>query len=372
MALTQRPSADRPATKQSHRNIQIFDNTNIEEFFRQPSPDALNVSSEMRVLEIMEDLKKQTSEELENWSQGQETIYKPLRAKEAFRPSSSTQEAFHCGDLVSSLISLTTPLAESNLISVSRPHDRSPDRTNQGTSNTQSPKYTQERKSQCSAETKDTFALPDKPSFQSFLKRVAKPPPPPPSTVRHSAYRHKEVLPELPTTPQAQPGSSTQSEKLNSHPADDYDDDDEICIRIARSETMPPPKFATDRNPYKRKESSGGTLHTPEPEALTKKRRPRSSSSPAIVIKRKPLPKDSPLFAADGPRALKRSPTFDDIVGEEQISTSSTSKGSRHGESDRDRLDQSLPLPPILKSTLSRGKSFGKKLKSQARILQHS
>lgn len=346
---------DKLSARQNRRNIHVFDNTNIEEFFRQPSPDELKVTSEKRMLEVIEDLKKQTSRELENWSQGQFTTYAPLPALKVLKSNDSIhKKGFHGGDMVSSPISLTSPLAESNIKSASRPQLTG--RVGQGTADTQSTKQTKEREKQHSAEEKDSLPLSDKPSFQSFLKRVAKTPPPPTSVIDF-AY-----------IPNTLPAVLRPASRWPEIDQTDQHDVSKICVRLPKSSAPPPPpKFATQRNLYQRKEESKERLVTPDMAPKTLKSRPRSNSLPAFTVKRKPLPKDSPLLAPKS-SIMKRSPTSDDIMFDEPVDGSSTNKSRSRSESEADRFDRSLMLPPILTSTLLRGKSIGKRLKSQMHI----
>lgn len=50
------------------RITDVVDYTNIDDFFSQPSPHELTATSEHRVQEIIEDLKRQTVEEMKKWS----------------------------------------------------------------------------------------------------------------------------------------------------------------------------------------------------------------------------------------------------------------------------------------------------------------
>ncbi|KAK5093919.1 hypothetical protein LTR70_004445 [Exophiala xenobiotica] len=59
------PIPSRPHTQR--RIVDVIDHSNIDDFFRDPSPHELSVTAQMEVVDIIEDLQRRTAEELENW-----------------------------------------------------------------------------------------------------------------------------------------------------------------------------------------------------------------------------------------------------------------------------------------------------------------
>jgi len=278
------------------QKVDVIDNSNFDDFFRDPSPHELSVTAEMEVMDIIEDLQRRTAEELENW-RNPNGVAEPTKHMDATNTKtndshrSSTKALFVSDDVVSSPVSFLSPSsvrAEPNMTLAPTLRARR-----------ERVQFPSESKSFAAATTTQANPLPSSntPSFQSFLKRVAKTPPPP-TNVRNYSLRTSRTPPGLVTE------LAISSKALA--PLCSSDCSAEVSAPIVSPTSVPStsPVFLkmTGR-------SATFQIERPSPsKSLPRKPRPRSLSSPlyptatATTIlssaspKRKPLPQDSPLL----------------------------------------------------------------------------
>lgn len=169
------------AEKRSGRCLTTNDRCAIDQFFQEPSPQELAVSSEMteaeqRIAKIMADLEQKTSEQLESWSLSLDSTLGSTKAFEieVNEPIEQvpSQASLHAGDMVSSPVSFSHDVTVPNMVSVST---------------ASAARKANKPLEQESIPSTNTFAFSDKPSFQSFLRKVGKTPPPG-TVIRDFAY----------------------------------------------------------------------------------------------------------------------------------------------------------------------------------------
>lgn len=106
----------RPSSKTSDtqkRITNVIDHTNLDDFFSQPSLHELTATSERRVQEVIEDLKRQTVEELKNWSWSPSDD-KKFKAFKFFDDSTEKTSIISDRDMVSFPVSLPTVSSSSS------------------------------------------------------------------------------------------------------------------------------------------------------------------------------------------------------------------------------------------------------------------
>ena len=300
------PIPSKPNTQR--RIVDVIDHSNIDDFFRDPSPHELSVTAQMEVVDIIEDLQRRTAEELENW-RNPGAVAEPTEHTNATSTktnnshSSSTEALFVSDDMVSSPISFLSSSsikAEPNMTPASMLRaKRERAQLHPEPESFEAPATTQA----------NPFPSSNKPSFQSFLKRVAKTPPPP-TNVRDYTLRTSRNPP--PSVKQlAIPPKALAVLGFSECPAG-----------IPASTSFP--TAVPSRSPVTLKmtgRSATFQIETPSPSKhQPRKTRPRSLSSPLLLTtttiavspsaspKRKPLPQDSPLLIP-----LRHHPLFADM-----------------------------------------------------------
>ncbi|KAK5094804.1 hypothetical protein LTS08_008421 [Lithohypha guttulata] len=355
-------AADKIAAKRSGLIIDNASRSSVDDFLREPSAYELAISSQLtaaeRVSEIIEDLKRQTTEEIDNWSWSLNLDYDPLEELKASPSTSmstsgqSGEALFHDGHMVSSPISLLqTPVTVPNMASVFKTPATSEKGTKRGNVHTRAQSSTPETP-------KDPFTLSNKPSFQSFLSRVAKTPPPPPVT-RDFAYPQSPSVSVLPEhSKKAETVTQAAVEPLRTtRGVKPLRQNYSKLIRSRTAVALPKSDLAAVDN-----SQSHRVVETKEPvpatRAGTRRSLPRSISTPLLratessnqnpSTKRKPLPKDSPLFVP-----LAEHPAFANLQPKRKGTKITPSeikiKGTRkavYDEDELDKLDVLLPLPP--------------------------
>lgn len=244
------------------------------------------------------DLRRKTSEQLDSWSL---SLDSPLDSTKVFEIEPDDQapiHAFHEGDMVSSPVSCLQDKAVPNMASVSKTPAA-------GQVSTSSKHET--------ITSADTFALSNKPSFQSFLRRVAKVPSQE-ILVRDFAYVGHALNTTSPlgaigtpspfghntadtttnetaqTTQRTTPGDNLKFGKSTASPAQ------LLAFRNVNTSKPLPPIPSTVRRSLPRSASSPLL-------------RPKSGFRSPPSAKRKPLPKDSPLLIP-----LSEHPAFINIL----------------------------------------------------------
>ena len=325
------PTLVKPQTLE--RISDVIDNSNIDEFFCQPSPHELLVISEMRVHDIIEDLHRRTTEEIERWSWAQGDAYEPKKQRYAVdnnpseSPTRKPKAQFVNDEVVSSPISFLSSSsieAHSNMTPASKLQAER-----------------ERKRAQLCTETKtleataSTQANPllssDKPSFQSFLKRVAKTPPSPPRSVRGYAFPSPQVSPlmgeqtAVPLKAFVVLGFSDTSSELHAVEASvpKYVTSRPVPTSAATITvtTASSPRTSPETSAHPKLDHASTSRFDVPSSSQTQPRKPRpcSLSSPVLPSitrsrpssppKRKPLPQDSPLLIP-----LRRHPAFTDIA----------------------------------------------------------
>lgn len=270
--------------------VDVIDHSNIDDFFRDPSPHELFVTAEMEVADIIEDLQRRTAEELENW-RNPGGVAEPTEHTNATSTktndshSSSTEALFVSDDMLSSPVSF---LSSSSIRA-------EPNMTPAFTlrSKRERVQLCPESESLAAAAMTQANPLPssNRPSFQSFLKRVAKTPPPP-TIVRDYALRTSRTPPPL-VKQLAIPPKAIAVLGFPECPAG-----------VSASTTSP--TDVPSRNPMTLKmrgRSATFQIETPSPSGhQPRKPRPRSLSSPllptttATAVLHVPCPSASPYL----------------------------------------------------------------------------
>lgn len=342
-----------PQKVSSKKSTELTDHDNLDDFFRQPSAHELSVvdhlssTIESRVSEIIADLQRQTSEELEWWSactkrslsveqNNSEELTAAARSTDVSLSSSTSPSTSNrrfaqtnCdatflpgSSLVSSPISFLSPsfpylrnlkLSTSNIvpvikskISVRRPrpvdHFSSPSQSRcvpgQHNFDTSMPRRQPQPKQNDEHRIlrRNGEVCPIKPSFQSFLKRVPKPP-----------SRHKSVNTGSPAT-------------------------------VSRQTTL------TMRTIPRSELSSGHDRFSFEPEERAQETNATSQSS---TPRRKPLPKDSPLLIplSRHPAFAKASYSCERLQEEDMKTTDGVMDKTHKLEHEARLMSPLLPLP---------------------------
>lgn len=251
---------------QAKSDSAIIDHSNLDELFRQPTPHEFAATLEMRIADIVEDLQKRTDEEIRSWSSHSSWVHEaPEWSPSANLAKIPMQDGiskplFYHGDMVSSPISLvSSPITNPNSVSVSRRKLKRQEQSGQTNPSSEIQTAGTKRRGIGSKSPKNSLSSPNKPSFPSFLKRVGKTPPLLSVTVHAPAALHSPESSRFSACSQmVLPGGSSD---LNVRSPD----------RVASSISQPL-SFSTALLKY--------------------------SEKPKIVykdLKRKSLPKDSPL-----------------------------------------------------------------------------
>ena len=351
MSQIQNVSVSHQAIQFDSKIFNVVDSSNIDAFFREPSADELTKASELRIQEIIDYLQQRTTEEIENWSGGTDTAQSP-RGETTSSDSTSYLESkalFHEGEMVSSPVSiLQASIAEPNETADARPGDNDHAKPLPWCS---PPRHARSvRQAVITAASPNPLSLPDKPSFQSFIKRVAKTPPPPTTHVRDFAFvqKHQPSLPSV--TLQSTPAKALAvrkfvelARKVQSSRAP------KVGLRRSQTEELAPVATINDEE-----ENAGDSSRGP-------RSRPRSFSSPPVkdmrapdhikFMKRKPLPTDSPLLIP-----VTQHPAFA-MLGKENVKPLGDDQKTKKRDSkleakELDRLEVTLPLPPTLSTKL--------------------
>ncbi|KAK5938910.1 hypothetical protein PMZ80_009102 [Knufia obscura] len=367
----------RPKPQTHKRIVDVIDNSNVDDFFRDPSPHELSVTSEMRVSDIIEDLQRRTAEEIENWSGSEAGANEPLtQTAHTTQPSepqqSKTNTLFVNDDMVSSPISFVS--------SSSTKAESNPNITPASKVRAQ---LRARRQSLAAAIANTTQANPlpssNKPSFQSFLKRVAKTPPP-----QLSSTTVRDYALSSPSTPPPPLGRSAPSSKAlavlgfpeaSARVRAAEASASKPAVQSSLSSSVSPDQIAEPASlstevPLKASSFLGmtGRAATFQIETQTisqtqpRKTRPRSISSPvtpttppvqiSTAPRRKPLPQDSPLLIP-----LRQHPAFADTTTENTEDAEGAHVDAKiqalrvqiekdKEEQELDELEVLLPLPP--------------------------